>query len=173
MCPTPDTFSIQTTCAAYTELVSVLYGLIFCSYWRDLGAPGGWVVLLRPEIRLEGETQIPDLAGWRVGRYARPGRGAFQVAPNWTCDVLPLKYTTSTWLAKESVYSRWGVQHAWTIEPAGRNLSVLRQCQGSWVLSVSVSGLGMLRAEPFEALELDLSLLWGEEPGGPAPSEGE
>ncbi len=161
MCPTPDTFSIQATCS--TEVISALYGLIFRSYWRDFGEPGGWVVLLKPEIIHEEETQVPDLAGWRVDRYARPREGAFRVAPDWVCDVLSPKCITSSWLTKESVYSRWGVQHVWTIEPAARNLSVLRQHQGAWVLAISVSGGDMIQAEPFQAVEIDLSLLWGEE----------
>lgn len=161
MCPTRDTFSIQTTCS--TEVVSLLYGLIFRSYARDYGELGGWVVLLKPEIVHEDETEVPDLAGWRVNRYARPQEGAFRVAPDWTCDVLAPERITSNWLTKQFVYSRWDVQHAWTIEPASRNLTVLRQYQGAWMLVASFSGVGTVCAEPFEATEIDLSMFWGEE----------
>jgi Uma2 family endonuclease len=29
------------------------------------GGPGGWVILIEPELHLVGQVMVPDLAGWR------------------------------------------------------------------------------------------------------------
>ena len=42
---------------------------------------------------------------------------------------------------------------------------ILRLEDGRWTIVSTWAGLATLRAEPFEALDLDLSLLWEETPG--------
>src|SRR3954452_25389951 len=34
---------------------------------RGKGGPGGWWILDEPEIHLQGDILVPDLAGWRKG----------------------------------------------------------------------------------------------------------
>lgn len=39
----------------------------------DLGgpeAPGGWIILIEPELHLGPDILVPDLAGWRHSRMA-------------------------------------------------------------------------------------------------------
>ena len=52
------------------------------------------------------------------------------------------------------------VSHAWLVEPIAHTLEVLRLDAGRWMIASTASGLDVVRAEPFDAIELDLSLLW-------------
>ncbi len=56
--------------------------------------------------------------------------------------------------------ARERVTHAWLVDPIARTLEVLRLDGERWTIISSTSGLAVLRAEPFDAIELDLSLLW-------------
>jgi hypothetical protein len=50
--------------------------------------------------------------------------------------------------------------------PRARTLEVLRLEGDRWTIVATWSGLAVLRAEPFEALDLDLSLLREDGPEG-------
>ncbi len=63
---------------------------------------------------------------------------------------------------KLSIYARENVAHAWLVDPIARTLEVLRLEGGRWTILATWSGLVTVRAEPFEAIEVDLSLLWEE-----------
>jgi Uma2 family endonuclease len=78
----------------------------------------------------------------------------------------------SSWTSRNStklpVYAREGVRHVWLMDPELRTLEVFRLEGARYSLLVTHSGLASVRAEPFEALELELAFLWGEEQGGGA-----
>lgn len=58
-------------------------------FHRGKGGPGGWVILDEPELHLNGDVLVPDLAGWRRERMpALPQTSAFELAPDWACEVL-------------------------------------------------------------------------------------
>ena len=64
--------------------------------------------------------------------------------------------------------------HLWHLDPELRLLEVFRLREG-WHSIVGSYGPGdsPVRAEPFEAMKLDLNLLWGEPPPPPeADGEG-
>jgi len=49
----------------------------------------GWVILDEPEVHLHGDVVVPDLAGWRRERMPLiPDAAAFELAPDWACEVL-------------------------------------------------------------------------------------
>lgn len=157
--------------APHTEAAGVLYGLLFNSYWRERSDPGGWVILPEPKILFGEQILVPDLAGWRVDRYVRPRKGAYTVAPDWICEILSPSTARFDRVKKLPIYAQAEVQHAWILDPDVRMLEVLRRRGENWTIAAAHQNTDKVRAEPFEALELDLSLLWGEEPGGPAPEE--
>lgn len=64
--------------------------------------------------------------------------------------------------AKLPVYAREGVRHVWFVDPEARTLEVLRLEGSRYTLLVTHTGLARVRAEPFEAIELELGFLWGE-----------
>jgi Uma2 family endonuclease len=60
------------------------------------------------------------------------------------------------------IYAREGVRHLWHVDPLARTLDIFRLHEGLWLLVGSFAGEERIRAEPFEAIELELALLWSE-----------
>jgi len=58
------------------------------------------------------------------------------------------------------IYRREGIGHAWLINPTTRTLEVYRLETGRWSLLDTFEGDAVVRAEPLDAIELSLSLLW-------------
>lgn len=63
---------------------------------------------------------------------------------------------------KLSIYARERVSHAWLADPIARTLDALRLEGGRWTIIATWSGIVTVQAEPFDAIDLDLSLLWEE-----------
>ena len=56
---------------------------------QGLGGPGGWLLLLKPELHLGEDVLVPDIAGWRRERMPKmPQVVGFTLAPDWVCEVL-------------------------------------------------------------------------------------
>jgi Uma2 family endonuclease len=124
--------------------------------------PGGWIILVEPELHIVGQAMVPDLAGWRRERMPEmPVTAAFELAPDWLCEVR----SASTGLLDRKIklpkYAQAGVSHAWIIDPEEQSLVVLRRTDaGTWEILATFGDDDKVRAAPFEAAELDLSLLW-------------
>jgi hypothetical protein len=58
------------------------------------------------------------------------------------------------------LYVQYGVGHAWLVDPAGKTLEVFRLENERWVLLKSFGGDDLVRAEPFDAIEIELGVLW-------------
>ena len=58
------------------------------------------------------------------------------------------------------MYHRHGVGHLWLVDPEARALQVFRRVPDGWLLALITGGDGAVRAEPFDAIELDLGALW-------------
>jgi Uma2 family endonuclease len=133
------------------------------------GGPGGWWILDEPELHFPDPTApgeidalVPDLAGWRRERMPRvPDVAAFTLAPDWICEVLSKSTERVDRDEKMPIYAREGVRHAWLIDPIAQTLEVYTLgADGTWGEPVSHGGADVVRAAPFEALGLDLSVLW-------------
>jgi len=59
-----------------------------------------------------------------------------------------------------AAYARELVSHLWLLNPLDQNLEVFRRDGERWRLVEARSGSAIVRAEPFEELELSLSALW-------------
>lgn len=130
---------------------------------RGRGGPGGWVLLDEPELHLgpEPDVLVPDLAGWRRERMAEMPRGAFTtLAPDWVCEVLSPSTEAVDRGDKLPIYARELVRHAWLVDPLVRTLEVLRLEDGAWRIVGTWHDDAKVRAEPFDAIELELALLW-------------
>ncbi len=139
------------------------------AYQRGRGGPGGWWIVFEPEIHLGRNVLVPDLAGWRRSRFpAIPATAFFTLAPDWVCEVLSPSTASFDRVKKMRVFAAEGVGHAWLVDPGARTLEVYRLAEGRWVLLSAHEETEVVRAEPFEELEIVLSDLWVErEP--PAP----
>lgn len=125
------------------------------------GGPGGWVILYEPELHLHAQVMVPDLAGWRRERMpVIPDAPAFELAPDWVCEVVSPSTGGLDRAKKMPLYARFGVAHAWLVDPLARTLEVLRLDGAGWRVAATFEGDAIVRAEPFDAIELELGALW-------------
>jgi len=83
--------------------------------------------------------------------------------PDWICEVLSPSTVAHDRVEKMPVYAREGMRHAWLVDPTARTLEVFTLgADGLWNVAAVHRDKARVRAEPFEALELDLALLWGD-----------
>ena len=126
------------------------------------GGPGGWTILDEPELHLGGDIVVPDLAGWRRERLPviAADQAYFTVAPDWCCEVLSRSTAATDRTEKLPFFLREGVKHVWLIDARQRLLEILRATDAGWLLAAVHRGDVRARAEPFDAIELDLAILW-------------
>lgn len=125
------------------------------------GGPGGWVILHEPRIRFEDEIRVPDLAGWRAARFVAPTSGPYTVVPDWICEALSPGTARTDRTDKMPLYARNRVGHLWLLDPVLQTLEVYRLEGERWVSIGTFGGDAKVRAEPFDAVELDLTMVWG------------
>jgi Uma2 family endonuclease len=132
-------------------------------FHRGRGGPGGWWIIDEPELHFGDDVVVPDLAGWRRERLPEfPDTPAFSLAPDWACEVVSPSTERLDRAKKMPVYAAAGVPHLWLVNPTARTIEVYRLADGRWLLLATHEGAQRVRAEPFEAVELDLAPLWGE-----------
>ncbi|MGE0826904.1 MAG: Uma2 family endonuclease [Candidatus Binatia bacterium] len=134
---------------------------------RRLGTPdgpGGWRILFEPELHLGADILVPDLAGWRRERMpVLEDVAYFELAPDWVCEVVSPSTARIDRVRKMPIYAREQVGHLWLVHPSLHTLEVYRLEGQHWVVVSSHVGAEGARAEPFEAIELDMSRWWLEE----------
>lgn len=128
---------------------------------RGRGGPGGWILMWEPELHLGGDILVPDLAGWRCERLPEvPDAPFLELAPDWVCEVLSPATSRLDRGPKLRIYAREAVAFTWLVDPRERTLEVLERQGDRWVLLAHHGGEERVRARPFDAIELDLSILW-------------
>jgi Uma2 family endonuclease len=149
------------------NVASVLAGELYLPFRRGIKGPGRWALLVEPELHLGADPDIviPDVAAWRRDRMPSiPVRdAAIFLAPDWVCEVVSPATERLDRGPKMGLYAREGVEHLWLIEPAARRLDVYRVDSGSsWKRLRTWEGDVAVRAAPFDAVEIDLAVLWQE-----------
>jgi Uma2 family endonuclease len=130
-------------------------------FHRGKGGPGGWILLDEPELHLHGDVLVPDLAGWRRERMPEvPDAAAFELAPDWVCEVLSPSTAATDRAEKLPIYARERVGHAWLVDPMARTLEACRLEGTRWLLLGTWRDDARVRVDPFEAVELELGGLW-------------
>src|SRR6187402_3256932 len=98
--------------AAHARASSSLGGELYGPFDRGRGGPGGWIILDEPELHLLGHVLVPDLAGWRRERMPElPDAKAFELAPDWACEVLSPSTAKVDRADKVPIYAQAGVSH--------------------------------------------------------------
>ena len=148
-----------------SHLASMLFGELYNAFDRDRGGPGGWFLLRMIELHFGSDVLVPDLLGWKRERLPTiPDVPWMSLAPDWVCEVASPSTEQIDRVKKLRIYARAGVAHAWLLNRTTKTLEVLRLIESSWTLVGAYGGDESVRAEPFDAMELDLRVLWGEEP---------
>lgn len=135
-------------------------------YDGGLDGPGGWWILDEPELHLNNDILVPDLAGWRRERMpALPETAWFELAPDWICEILSPSTARVDRVLKMPVYARENVQHLWLVDPDLQTLEVYAldtsRKQPHWLLLDSLEGDATVCQSPFDATEFSLGSLWG------------
>jgi Uma2 family endonuclease len=129
-----------------------------------------WQFLPGPELHLGADILVPGLAGWRLSRLPElPATAYFSVPPEWVCEIFSSS-PASLRARKLVIYARECVSHVWLIDPVARTLEVRRLEDGRWTILATHIGDQVVRAEPFESIELPLAQFWGASPDLRAPS---
>lgn len=129
----------------------------------EKGGPGGWWILVEPELHLGSEAMVPDLAGWRRERMpVMPDVAYFDLVPDWTCKVVSPETGILDRTRKMPVYAREGVSHLWIVDPVLRTLEVYRLESGRWFVASIHGGNDAVRAEPFQEVEFEIGRWWLE-----------
>jgi len=151
----------------HTGVASTLGFLLGPPFHIGSGGPGGWIILSEPELHFLDKKRVvaPDLAGWRRERMPEvTAKAYFTIVPDWICEVLSPSNALHDRSKKLPLYAANGVNHVWLVDPLQRSLEVMRLLDGKWLLIDVHQGDGRVRAEPFDAIELDLTILWSHLP---------
>ena len=124
------------------------------------GGPGGWWILIEPEIHFvrDIEVAVPDLAGWRRERMASlPETAYFEIAPDWICEVLSPSTASKDREIKMPLYARYAVSYAWLVDPEARTLEAFELRSGAWTEIARFAAADRVSVAPFDAITLDLA----------------
>lgn len=144
----------------HARVASALTADLHDAFDRGRSGPGGWWILFEPELHLEGNVLVPDIAGWRRSRLAQLPDGAwFDLAPDWVCEILSPSTSDFDRGQKLPLYDWFEVRHLWLIDPESRRLEIYRRDRG-WQLVSVLSGAELVSAEPFEEAVFELHRLW-------------
>jgi Uma2 family endonuclease len=84
-----------------------------------------------------------------------------ELPPDWVCEVLSERTEAMDRGKKMRLWRREKVAHVWLLSPELRTLEVYAlAAQERYSLVDTYEGNAGVRAEPFDAVELDLSALW-------------
>jgi Uma2 family endonuclease len=147
---------------------AALVGSLFGPFSRRPGGrwPGGWWFETEVEVEFEThEIYRPDVSGWRRERSAeRPAGVPIRLRPDWVCEILSASNARDDQVSKFETYRRCGVPHYWIVDPALRTLRVHRWTQDGYLVVLTTEAGQTVRAEPFEAIELQVGVLFGDDP---------
>jgi Uma2 family endonuclease len=158
-----ELFALPRPSPRHALAASGLGAVVFDRFGRPGGGdpPGGWWILYEPELHLGADVLVPDIAGWRRDKMATlPETAFFELAPDWASEVLSPTTEAIDRGRKMNVYAREGVSYLWLLNPIHRTLETYRLVGSRWTLLATVVGDATVRAEPFEAVALDMSRWW-------------
>jgi len=146
---------------SHATVASALAVLLGGPFRFGINGPGGWLIVSEPELHLDADVLVPDLAGWRIERMSAEPYAAYPtLAPDWVCEVLSPSTEVIDRTKKLKIYARERVEHMWLIDPQSKTLEVLGPARHGWTLLAKHEGGERIRAKPFQAIELALSDVW-------------
>ena len=120
------------------------------------------------DILLDGRGYRPDVAGWRRDRVpARPSTRPVTITPDWICEIVSESNRDTDTIKKLRRYHQAGVPHYWIVDLLDRSLSVHRHAADGYTIVLRAAADERVRAEPFDAVELAVAVLLGDDPTDP------
>ena len=126
--------------------------------------PGGWWFVTEVEIVFaRGQIFRPDVVGWRRERAPeRPTGTPVTLLPDWICEILSTNRSNDL-VKKKRVYHQCQIAHYWIIDPVEQTLSVHRWGPDGYIEVLAAQRDERVRAEPFDAVELSVGVLFGDD----------
>jgi len=132
------------------------------------GGPGGWWLATEVDILLDGRGYRPDIAGWRRDRLPPPPtERPVTSRPDWLCEIVSESNRTIDTVTKLRRYHQAVVPHYWILDQQDRTLTVHRHMAEGYLVALRATAGERVRAEPFDAIELHVAVLLGEDPDEP------
>jgi Uma2 family endonuclease len=127
------------------------------------GGPGGWWLFTEIHTAYRnGEIYCHDAAGWRRDRVPeRPATWPVRVRPDWVGEIVSPKHDKDDLVTKPRTLHAAEVPHYWVLDPEETVLLVHRWSRDGYVVIHRATVGDVIRAEPFEAIEIDVASLFG------------
>lgn len=145
-----------------------LGGLLFPFGRRVAGppGPGGWWLMSEVEVAYAKTSEVfrHDVLGFRRERVPqRPSGLPVRERPDWVCEILSPSTARVDIVTKQRSLHIHEVPYFWIVDPEHETLMVLRYA-GEAYANILNAGVGdRVRAEPFDAIELDVAVLFGRD----------
>ena len=127
--------------------------------------PGGW--WFATEVLIDfgpGQRLRPDVSGWRREKMPDPPRGTvIRTIPDWICEVLSTSNPNNDLVKKRRIYHQHRVGHYWIVDPVEQRLEVYRWHSDGYLQVLTAMRGERVRAEPFDAIELQVGVLFGDD----------
>lgn len=126
---------------------------------------GGWWFMTEPDVQLGDNGYRPDVAGWLRERTAEPPLArVITLRPDWICEILSESNRPNDTVLKLRRYHEAGVPHYWVLDPKRCTLTVFRHEPRGYASVLTADRTDRVRAEPFQATELVVGQLLGDDP---------
>jgi Uma2 family endonuclease len=150
----------------HSVAASVLVTNLNGPFQQGKGGPGGWWILMEPELHMADDVLVPDIAGWKREHLPQiPDVAYFTIPPQWICEVVSPSTAKLDRTKKLAIYARERVAHAWLVDPLQRTQEILRRDGDRWVAVATHRDAETVRAEPFDEVAIELPAVWGESLG--------
>lgn len=130
------------------------------------GGPGGWWILTEVEVLLESGSLVrPDVVGFRRERCPeRPTGAPLKLRPDFTCEIVSESNAHVDTVKKLRLYHQAALPYYWLVDPRDSTLTVMRYSPDGYVTLLRAERHEVVRAEPFDAVEIPVGTLFGDDP---------
>jgi Uma2 family endonuclease len=127
--------------------------------------PGGWWFGTEVDVQYDApQVYRHDGVGWRRDRVpACPSGRPILIRPDWVCELLSPSNEKRDLVDKMRVLHHAGVPHYWIGNPEEKTLVVHRWSENGYLIALTAVSGETVRAEPFDAVELRVGILFGDE----------
>lgn len=129
------------------------------------GGGSGWWIGTEAHIELAPSRVVcPDVAGWRKDIHPTlPNDWPLRVVPEWVCEVLSDSNRAHDLATKLRLYAEAKIGHYWILDPDARTLTIYRWTDRGYLVALAATVEQVVRPEPFEALEVKVATLFGQD----------
>jgi Uma2 family endonuclease len=127
--------------------------------------PGGWWFATETHVQYpNGAVFCHDLVGWRRDRVPEfPTGFAVNVRPDWVCELLSPRNQKRDFVDKPRTLHAALVPHYWILDAQEKVLMAHRHGHDGYIMVLSAGADETVRAEPFDAIELRVAVLLGDD----------